>query len=444
MILEVTDRAIPPYRYAVLVVSTFSDGSRAMGSGALVGPNDVLTATHVVYDPDRNGWATDLAIYPAVDFNARSNVFDSPPLTELGAYSWHINGWPRQAFQDDNHNTLTMDEAQYDLAVIGISATPGYQLGWFGLAPGYDAPQAAYQLGYPVGGTGLMAGQAWVERATVQSVYSAYAAQGSDIMGAGSSGGPLYVFDERGGAQLIGVRTSGNDTTSQWADIGLLYSEILRAIAQNDVLLVDGASVLSGTPGNDQLAHALHHRRVEGGDGLDTLGFSDPAAVFHVRRDGDLVRVNHLYDSAPATELTSIERLAFTDGRLALDVAAGETAGSLYRLYQAAFARTPDITGLNYWLQTMDDGLPLAEAAFYFMQSKEFQNLYGSQPSDEALLTRYYQNVLARSPDADGYSFWLAQLDNGLDAAQMLVYFSESSENQQRVAGAIEDGIWLG
>lgn len=92
----------------------------------------------------------------------------------------------------------------------------------------------------------------------------------------------------------------------------------------------------------------------------------------------------------------------------------------------------------------MDDGLPLAEAAFYFMQSKESQNLYGSQPDDEALLTRYYQNVLARSPDADGYSFWLAQLDNGLDAAQLLVYFSESPENQQRVAGTIEDGIWLG
>ena len=444
MIIEVTERASAPYRHAVLIIATFGDGSRAIGSGALVGKNDVLTATHVVYDPDRNGWATDLAIYPAVDFNARSNVFESRPLMELGSFDWHINGWPRQAFQDADHGTLTMAEAQHDLAVIGISEMPGHQLGWFSLAAGYDAPQLAYQLGYPASGTGLMAGQAWVERAALQSVYSAYAAQGSDIMGPGSSGGPLYVFDAQGSAQLIGVRTSGNETTSQWADIGLLYPEILRAIVRNDFLLRDGETTWKGTPDNDRLEHTLHHRRVDAGEGLDTLSFSDPANAFHVRREGSLAWVDNQNDSAPATELIAVERLTFTDGTLALDVAAGETAGSLYRLYQAAFARTPDTPGLNYWIQTMDNGLFLAEAAFYFMGSREFQQLYGAQPSDEALLARYYQNVLARSPDADGYSYWLAQLDNGLDASQMLVYFSESPENQQRLAGTIEDGIWLG
>jgi V8-like Glu-specific endopeptidase len=48
MAVEVYTRATYPYTAATPVGATFPDGSGAVGRGATVGPNDVLTATHVI------------------------------------------------------------------------------------------------------------------------------------------------------------------------------------------------------------------------------------------------------------------------------------------------------------------------------------------------------------------------------------------------------------
>lgn len=40
-----------PYSAMAYIVATFSDGTRASGSGTLVGRNDVLTQAQVIYDP---------------------------------------------------------------------------------------------------------------------------------------------------------------------------------------------------------------------------------------------------------------------------------------------------------------------------------------------------------------------------------------------------------
>jgi hypothetical protein len=43
-------------------------------------------------------------------------------------------------------------------------------------------------------------------------------------------------------------------------------------------------------------------------------------------------------------QLSGVERIAFSDATIALDIAG--TAGQVYRIYQAAFSRTPDKPGL--------------------------------------------------------------------------------------------------
>ena len=48
------------------------------------------------------------------------------------------------------------------------------------------------------------------------------------------------------------------------------------------------------------------------------------------------------------------KRLEFSDGTLALDIDPGDTAGQAYRLYQAAFARTPDMAGVAYHMNDME------------------------------------------------------------------------------------------
>ena len=41
---------------------TFADGYQLLASAAVVGANDLLTATHVLYQPQHGGWATGLAL----------------------------------------------------------------------------------------------------------------------------------------------------------------------------------------------------------------------------------------------------------------------------------------------------------------------------------------------------------------------------------------------
>ena len=60
-----------------VVFVTWPDGLRTSATCAVVGQNDILTAGHVVYNPDRGGWATSFEFYFGADYNNLTNSFDS-------------------------------------------------------------------------------------------------------------------------------------------------------------------------------------------------------------------------------------------------------------------------------------------------------------------------------------------------------------------------------
>ena len=137
---------------------------------------------------------------------------------------------------------------------------------------------------------------------------------------------------------------------------------------------------------------------------------------------------------------TSIERIVFEDGILALDLAGG--AGQAYRIYEAAFDRQPDLEGLSYWIRSLDAGVSLLTVAEGFISSAEFKSIYGDSPTDIELISKLYRNILNREGEDAGLAYWKSQLEAGVSRAQILVDFSESPENVQGVAPAISDGIW--
>ncbi|NMA97948.1 MAG: DUF4214 domain-containing protein [Phyllobacteriaceae bacterium] len=139
--------------------------------------------------------------------------------------------------------------------------------------------------------------------------------------------------------------------------------------------------------------------------------------------------------------LISIERLEFSDGTLAFDL--DGNAGMAYRIYQAAFDRTPDPLGLSYWVDAMDNGLNLYQVASGFIGSAEFASVYGSNVSNLALVEKLYQNVLGRDGEPAGIIYWESELNGGVGRDVVLAGFSESPENIAGVAPAIADGIWL-
>ena len=198
-----------------------------------------------------------------------------------------------------------------------------------------------------------------------------------------------------------------------------------------------GADTIQGNAFDNILQGGTGDDQIDGGAGTDTAVFSGRKAQYSIARSGVTLQV-----SGPDGNdtLTNIERLRFDDGSVAFDTAG--TAGSAYRLYQAAFNRTPDKAGLGFQINSLDSGAALQQVAQSFIDSAEFSKTYGSLNTTQ-FVTQLYANVLHRAPDAAGLAFHVGTIDGGGATARAatLVSFSESAENQAALIGTIQNGM---
>src|SRR5512139_1325623 len=56
-----------PYTAVCYVVATFPDGYSMRGTGAMVGPNDVLTAGQMLWDAEHGGAAVSVTVSPGMN-----------------------------------------------------------------------------------------------------------------------------------------------------------------------------------------------------------------------------------------------------------------------------------------------------------------------------------------------------------------------------------------
>jgi hypothetical protein len=85
----------------------------------------------------------------------------------------------------------------------------------------------------------------------------------------------------------------------------------------------------------------------------------------------------------------------------------------LTQLYVASFNRAPDALGLTYWGSQLKNGMSLETIAKSFFAQPEAAAAYPSSQSTEAFITKVYNNVLNRGPDAGGLAYWSAELGSG-------------------------------
>jgi len=203
-------------------------------------------------------------------------------------------------------------------------------------------------------------------------------------------------------------------------------------------------AVFQGTAGNDQIILSDSLLRIDGGAGRDHLFIDAARDTVDITLDGSGTVVLSPSEDVAEVTLAQIERLEFNDGTLALDI--DGNAGQIFRLYEASFGRDPDAAGLKFWIDQLDNDVTLTDVAALFLRSAEFSETYGMNAglADAAYIDLLYQNVLDRTPDQAGYDFWQEQQENGLSREDLLIFFSESAENQGNVAPAIGDGIWYG
>ena len=107
-------------------------------------------------------------------------------------------------------------------------------------------------------------------------------------------------------------------------------------------------------------------------------------------------------------------------------------SGEMFRLYNAAFARFPDASGLEYWIDKFSSGVDDARAvASSFLVSDEFSERYGANVTNAKYVETLYVNVLGRDYDQEGYNYWLGNLNAGTETRyELLLGFAESAENK--------------
>ena len=221
----------------------------------------------------------------------------------------------------------------------------------------------------------------------------------------------------------------------------LPQSGVSGIIPSTTVTIVDATlAVEQGTIGNDIFAATGEVDVYNGGTGFDRVAYSERSVGVERLDDGSF----RVQATGYSNTLVDIERIDLSGGAYyRLDVDADDVAATIYRLYQAGFARTPDQAGLEFWIGQRDAGLSTRQIADYFLSSTEAQTAYGGT-SNEAFVAALYFNVLGRQGEPGGIDFWRGALDSGAATrTSILDDFSDSSENIQAVGAVIEDGIYF-
>ncbi|MFZ6845762.1 DUF4214 domain-containing protein [Undibacterium sp. RuTC16W] len=264
---------------------------------------------------------------------------------------------------------------------------------------------------------------------------------GNDTIDGSAQTQAITLYLEPGYWGYIGQKSDLMSTAGQiTVNFGTVIENAIGG-SGNDVITGNAVNnTLSGGAGNDWLEGLGGNDTINGGAGVDTAAYVHAKSNYTVSVSGNAISVSDKLGTDGNDSLLNIERLQFTDVSVAYDISG--IAGECYRLYQAAFDRTPDLTGLGYWIAQMDNGYALKSVAGNFVSSSEFQTLNGVNASDSVFITNIYKNVLHRTPDAGGLQFWLDSLGaGGQSRATVLVNFSESAENQAQVIGKITNGI---
>lgn len=231
---------------------------------------------------------------------------------------------------------------------------------------------------------------------------------------------------------------------------GTARADSLNGTAYRDALFAGaGNDVLNGFAGDDRLVPGAGDDVVAGGAGWDTL-------VLHSHRVGLRLDPAGAVDSADGRDrFSGIEAIELLDGTLYLAPPSG--LAELVGLYAEVLGRAPDAGGLAFWWQDWQAAPDLARIAGRFMASSEYQAAPRGMPAEElalraqqhdsaaafaagiwlpdaqALLTaRLYELVLGRDPDAEGFAFWTAHLDAGVDPLVIAATILASPEASTR------------
>lgn len=228
-------------------------------------------------------------------------------------------------------------------------------------------------------GIDMDAAQTWVGNVTVATsshIQIAYGGHVQNYYGSGFTyndytvtGGTVYSSNHYAFGQKIYEIVGGNYSAVTIANhinsgnIGALFTYVfagadtLHGSSQNDVI--------NGYAGDDRINGGSGNDLLEGGAGIDVVISSGARSQYTLTKTSNGYQLqDNTYNRDGTDTLISIERIQFSDTKIALDL--DGNAGKVYRLYEAAFNRTPDKPGLAYWIWQADEGASFTVIASAF------------------------------------------------------------------------------
>ena len=205
--------------------------------------------------------------------------------------------------------------------------------------------------------------------------------------------------------------------------------------SSDDVIqALGGDATVTGGGGNDTIVF---------GPGVNTAVYSGSHSQYTVTGSSASMNVVDTVTGRDGSDvLSNVQELKFSDGTLVFDLQSGQDK-LVYELYQAAYARTPDLNGFRYWSGVADANHTSAmQLADQYLAAPEFTQRYG-HPDNSTYVTELYTNVLGRTPDSGGLAYWIGNANSGEARDQLLVDFATSNENQQLIAPHITNGFLL-
>jgi V8-like Glu-specific endopeptidase len=154
-----------PYGTVVFIRTEYTDAAgnvtKSLGTGTLVGPNDVLTAEHVVHHSGMT--LTHIEISPGFEPAAPTNnlefdITEDASFIREGGWLQPIPGFgfDQGEFLVNYYGNAPLGEAlgdstsASDVAVIGLNRPLGETFGWLGMRPEADADAGNHTVGYPL------------------------------------------------------------------------------------------------------------------------------------------------------------------------------------------------------------------------------------------------------------------------------------------------------
>lgn len=262
-----------------------------------------------------------------------------------------------------------------------------------------------------------------------------------------------YTIDALGGTDTVafGIQprsyfeiTRGNDGAIHVDTVSGASGGGMQAVLYNVEVLVfnNGADTvkvadlfpeanLVGSAGNDRFTAGTGAQNIDGAAGIDQVDFSLSRINYLLAKGTTEWTVNATAGNASLT-LKNIERLAFSDYRLALDLSgnAGIVAKVLGAVFDSPTLKIEDYRAYaGIGLGLMDSG----QHSYATLMQLALDARLGPGASHGAVVDLLYTNVVGQAPDAATRASFVAMLDGGMKTYDLGILAADHELNLQQI-----------